>query len=189
MKSKVINVSHDCHDLISIFNTTFALPLRTQLEGGGSEPVYQPASSQLTYHKVIFTQDYFASALHECAHWCVAGPERRLQEDYGYWYAPDGRTEAQQEVFERVEVKPQALEWIMAEACGFKFQVSADNLTQGLGASEPFKEAIYQRVRVLCEQGLTLRPGNFIAALLTHYQPTLKWSDYLHPQRFNRESL
>ncbi|GAM69307.1 transporting ATPase [Vibrio sp. JCM 19236] len=26
--------------------------------------------------------------MHEIAHWCVAGPKRRLLEDFGYWYEP-----------------------------------------------------------------------------------------------------
>ncbi len=35
--------------------------------------------------------DFFASALHEISHWCVAGKARREQVDFGYWYCPDGR--------------------------------------------------------------------------------------------------
>lgn len=60
--------------------------------------------------------------MHELAHWCIAGPERRLLADYGYWYEPDGRTEQIQAEFEKVEVKPQAVEWILSASCGFPFK-------------------------------------------------------------------
>ncbi len=53
---------------------------------------------------------FYASALHEIAHWCIAGENRCQQVDYGYWYEPNGRSEERQFEFEKVEVKPQALE-------------------------------------------------------------------------------
>lgn len=101
----------------------------------------------------------------EVAHWCVAGEKRRQQEDYGYWYAPDGRTEAQQQEFEKVEVRPQALEWIFSVASGHPFTVSADNLALGLGPSDAFKKAIWEQVVQFCEQGLPPRPADLVAAL------------------------
>ena len=58
----------------------------------------------------------------------LQAPARRKQVDYGYWYEPDGRDHVQQQAFEQVEVKPQALEWLMALACGVPFEVSCDNL-------------------------------------------------------------
>ena len=67
-------------------------------------------------------------ALHEVAHWCVAGPRRRCLDDYGYWYAPDGRDAAAQAEFLRVEVRPQALEALFCAACNHPFRVSLDNL-------------------------------------------------------------
>ncbi len=42
----------------------------------------------------------------------------------GYWYAPDGHTQEQQALFEQVEIKPQAIEWLFAQAFGRKFRVS-----------------------------------------------------------------
>ena len=67
--------------------------------------------------------------------------------DFGYWYAPDGRSAAQQQAFERVEIKPQALECLFTLACGRTFQVSQDNLfaefdTQGSTfASDVYRQA------------------------------------------------
>lgn len=152
-------------ELEDVFHQVFEASHRTRLLGGGSEPLYRPAASPEGFHTIIYTRDYAASALHEVAHWCVAGAARRLQEDYGYWYAPDGRTAAQQSLFEQVEVKPQAFEWLFSVAAGRKFRVSADNLEAGLGASETFKDAIYQQVQIYCMQGLPARADAFVRAL------------------------
>src|SRR5690606_1871522 len=128
---------HRASTVVRIFNELFVSSHHTRLEGGAEEPLYQASAApdQLS-HCIKFTRDYFASALHEISHWCIAGPKRRLLEDYGYWYAPDGRNAAQQKVFEQVEVKPQALEWIFSEAAGYRFRLSADNLDGGVGHSE-----------------------------------------------------
>jgi elongation factor P hydroxylase len=83
-------------DLIHLFNQTFAESENTHLVKGQSEPIYLPANDQVNYHRIIFAHGFFASALHEIAHWCVAGQARRLLEDYGYWYCPDGRNMQQQ---------------------------------------------------------------------------------------------
>ncbi|MFV8783179.1 elongation factor P hydroxylase [Microbulbifer sp. SA54] len=154
--------------IVGIFNGCFAAEdgLNTRLRGGFDEPYYRPAEAGgNTYHQVEFTRDYPASALHEVAHWCVAGSARRLMPDYGYWYAPDGRTEAQQAQFELVEVKPQALEWIFARACGLPFRVSADNLDAGLGPSDSFKRNIWLQVQRYCGGGVNARAERFALAL------------------------
>jgi len=146
-----------------VFNRCFSGPegLNTRLCGGFSEPYYRPTGGAQSHHLIEFTRDYPASALHEVAHWCVAGVERRQVPDYGYWYAPDGRNAEQQARFELVEVKPQALEWMFARACGLKFRVSADNLESGLGASDNFKAAIWEQVREYCANGPNARAHAF----------------------------
>lgn len=150
--------------LIGVFHTVFYSSYNTQLVANGTEPLYIPASHDQPA-QIIFSHDYFASALHEIAHWCVAGAERRMQEDYGYWYAPDGRSEAQQREFEQVEVRPQALEWIFSVAAGKPFKVSADNLALGLGPSETFKGAICEQAQIFCKTGLPERPRMLVDAL------------------------
>lgn len=164
----------DCDTLVTLFNATFSGTYDTRLIKGGSEPEYIPKESNktLAYHQIIFTRNYFASALHEIAHWCVAGDQRRLLRDYGYWYAPDGRTEQQQVEFEQVEVRPQALEWMFSKACGVVFRVSADNIESGLGASEGFKKAIVRQVHHNCTYGVNSRAKAFIEALAHYYQTT-----------------
>ena len=108
--------NHQYHDLIRIFDGLFFKPFNTRLIRGADEPVYLPADQDCDVHRVVFAHGYFASALHEIAHWCVAGQARRLLEDYGYWYCPDGRDAAQQAEFEKTEVVPQALEWAFSVA-------------------------------------------------------------------------
>ena len=167
-------------DIKAVFDCCFVESWSTCLVGGATEPFYQPAESgQLA--QVIFTLDYTASALHEIAHWCIAGPRRLLLADYGYWYAPDGRTAEQQIEFERVEVKPQALEWIFSKAAGREFRVSADNLENELGPSKAFKIAVYKQVLTYLESGLEERPLRFTEALcaLTRAGKPLKLDEFL----------
>ena len=121
-------------ELETLFAACFEDNYQTVLQGGREEPLYLPSSDPASSpHRVVYRADYFASALHELAHWCLAGAERREQEDYGYWYSPDGRSAEQQEAFERAEARPQALESLFSEACGFEFHLSADNLDGGVG--------------------------------------------------------
>ena len=100
-------------DWIAALNDTVLSAFRTRLVGGFDEPFYLAFRADGPA-EIRFTRDYTGSALHELAHWCVAGEARRRQDDYGYWYAPDGRTNAQQQQFFQVEVTPQAVENISA---------------------------------------------------------------------------
>ncbi len=139
---------------------------------GADEPLYLPASESAGLNQVISRLDYFSSALHEISHWCIAGVERCKMIDFGYWYEPDGRTEEQQSAFERVEVKPQALEWIMTEACGMRFRLSVDNTAQpDIGASESFKENVARQARLYLDEGLRGREAVFVDALLKNFRP------------------
>lgn len=164
----------NCTQLINLFNTLFIASHNTVLQLGGDEPIYLPANESEPHHRVIFAHGFFASALHEIAHWCVAGEERRQLEDFGYWYKPDGRTEDEQALFEKVEVAPQALEWIMAQACGLKFNFSADNLSGGIGASDSFKQHVFERVQGYVRDGLPDRHKQLVEAMLIEFnQPPL----------------
>lgn len=171
---------HHPDDLIHLFDTAFANSHNTRLERGGSEPVYLPADAETPHHRILFAHGYFTSALHEVAHWCVAGPQRRLQMDFGYWYAPDGRSREQQQVFESVEIKPQALEWIFNVATGHQFRVSTDNLS-GDGPFDPqaFKRNVQEEVFRRLREGLPVRALQFTEALINHYRPGLVLSEEL----------
>ncbi len=171
--------------VVNEFHFLFEAPYRTRLCGGAEEPLYRPAGAEGGHHSIIFTRDYLSSALHEIAHWCIAGPKRRLQEDYGYWYAPDGRDTGQQRLFETVEVKPQALERIFSFACGQVFRVSADNLQGGCGASAAFKTAIHAQTLFYCQNGLPERAAQLTQALAEAFQVSAPCD----PQVYQREQL
>lgn len=113
---------------------------------GDFEPEYFPATNQGPA-KIQFAHGFLNSALHEISHWSIAGEKRRLLPDLGYWYAPDGRTQEQQSLFEQVEVKPQAIEWLFAQSFGRKFRVSLDNLTGDGGDGKIFKDNVYAQVQ------------------------------------------
>ena len=167
--------------LIELFNRLFKHAHGTILVRGDEEPLYLPASKQegRLHHQVVFAHGYFASALHETAHWCIAGKRRRLLTDFGYWYQPDGRSNEQQRAFERVEVKPQALEWIFSQSCGFPFKFSVDNLDGEVGDLGPFKANVHAQVMHYLEHGLPRRADHFATSLREHYG-----TDLLSPNDF-----
>ena len=166
-------MSHDYQDLIKLFEQCFYQPYNTRLVKGGEEPFYLPSNEHCGYHQIIFAHGYYASALHEVAHWCLAGEARRLLEDFGYWYLPDGRNAEQQKRFEQVEIKPQAIEWAFCVASGKPFTVSADNLNGAEADTVNFKRAVYQQVKVYLQQGFPTRAQKFIDALAAFYQVTI----------------
>lgn len=160
---------HRIEDLISIFDRLFFDTFNTRLVRGGDEPIYLPADEQLPYHRLVFARGFFSSALHEVAHWCIAGTERRQLVDFGYWYNPDGRTAVQQRSFEAVEVKPQALEWLFSHAAGCRFFVSADNLSGEPTDNAGFKQRVLEQVTTYCRDGLPERAALFREALCGFY--------------------
>ena len=160
---------HDIEDLIRLFNQLFHEQENTVLMAGGDEPLYSPASSPGQPHRIICRLDYFASALHEIAHWCIAGRQRRQMSDYGYWYNPDGRSADQQQDFAQVEARPQALEWILARACRFRFRVSLDNLDGELIDNTPFRRAVVQEALNWQRSGLGTRAAQLHRALADYY--------------------
>jgi elongation factor P hydroxylase len=160
-------------DLIQLFNKTFSQTHNTRLIKGGDEPIYIPENSECDYNQVIFARGYYASAFHEIAHWCHAGAKRRLLEDYGYWYVPDGRNEQQQAKFEQVEIIPQAIEWAFNVAVEKEFHVSSDNLNGFQADTQGFKNKVFQQVEVFLEQGFPTRANQFIEALAQFYNTEL----------------
>lgn len=161
-------------DLVRIFNQCFEHTENTILKAGGEEPIYLPAE-QNSPAVIVATQDYFSSALHEVSHWCIAGRKRREQVDYGYWYEPDGRTEMQQQAFEQVEIKPQALEWVLSSACDKPFRISADNLDNPeIIVSDTFKQNVVAQAKRYIQEELNGRALVFYRALAQFYKPPCK---------------
>lgn len=163
---------HHYTDLIKIFESCFLSSHQTQLIPFHPEPIYLPASAERAKHQIFFAHDYFSSALHECAHWLIAGKARRQLIDYGYWYAADGRTTQEQKEFLKVEIKPQAMEWILSMAALYPFRISLDNL---YGKENKYDQMIFMksvREAVIDYQrkGLPKRAAKFFSALKAFYQ-------------------
>lgn len=159
---------HDVANLQSLFNTLFAEQENTILVKGDDEPIYLPADKHCKQHRIVFAHGFFASALHEIAHWCIAGNERRQLQDYGYWYEAERDIEAQQQ-FAAVEAKPQALEWIFSQACQFRFVLSIDNLSAPRQAFSYFKNAVLEEVEHYQQQGLPKRAELWYNTLSAHF--------------------
>ena len=163
-------ILHNYQDLVGLFNGAFTETENTVLLRGGHEPIYIPAKNALQHHQIVFAHGYFASALHEIAHWCIAGKQRRLLEDYGYWYSPDGRDVKQQAEFEKMEVKPQAIEWAFSCVSGKPFAVSTDNLNGAAGDTQGFQNAVKYQALFYLKHGFPPRAAEFMDVLQKFYQ-------------------
>jgi elongation factor P hydroxylase len=87
--------------------------------------------------------------------------------DYGYWYAPDGRSQAQQSAFFSVEARPQAIESLFCDACGVGFAPSVDNVEGGVTDTEleVFVTRITDWRSRFLKEGLPSRAEQFRQAL------------------------
>ena len=150
-----------------LFNHCFREQSRTVLVGGATEPLYLPALSSGGLSVLFYREDFVSSALHEVAHWCLAGEQRRKKRDFGYWYLPPNRSPSQQLAFEKVEVKPQALEWIFSLAAGVAFNFSLDNPdSESDSRTTTFEVAVSNQAKHFCRQGLPERAAFFFRALV-----------------------
>ena len=168
VKSKPCTV-HIASDIEAIFADVFYANYQTVLIGGATEPHFMPANQLTTSNTIYYREDFFASALHEVSHWCIAGKKRRQQIDFAYWYVDDGRNTREQEAFEAVEVKPQALELLFSLAANYPFQVSADNLMGEAAVATGFKHAVFEQARYYCNNALPKRAAFFYRALSAHF--------------------
>ena len=152
--------------VVAMFNQLFQESEGTVLVSGAVEPFYSPGHP----NQVFFRADYVRSALHEAAHWCVAGRCRRALPDYGYWYTPDGRSAERQAAFFSVEAKPQAIESLFCEALNVAFAPSVDNLAHASSAAalRTFENRIELWRARLLGGGLPRRASRFLTALECH---------------------
>jgi elongation factor P hydroxylase len=151
------------HEIVACFAACLGGGYNTVLQGGGDEPLYLPARGGGPA-TIIYRHDYAASALHEVAHWCIAGPHRRTLKDFGYAYIAPPRGAAAQARFCALETKTQALEAIFAAAAGVEFTVSTDDLD-----ADP-AEAEFQR-------------GEFMRDVMQIIPRTQMWVDTSHDGR------
>ncbi|CBW27859.1 conserved hypothetical protein [Halobacteriovorax marinus SJ] len=157
-------------DLQSIFHKTFREEYQTRLEFGHHEPFYQAAPEKGLENIIFSREDFFASGLHEIAHWCLAGDKRRKLDDYGYWYSPDDRDKEKQALFEKVEVKPQAIEKAFCIACTYPFKPSTDNHSLKDHDPSQFIFNINKQFKAYSRTKFPRRAELFIEALKQFYQ-------------------
>lgn len=150
--------------LTAIFDRSVGSTHNTFLQGGAPEPIYVPGYDAGEPNVIHFRDDYVSSALHEIAHWCIAGARRRRLEDYGYWYKGN-RGVWEQRDFEAVEVRPQALEWILSNAAGVPFRVSCDNFDVKALDMTGFRRQVQKEVPLLLQR-MPDRAAVFIEGLL-----------------------
>lgn len=150
------------NELITLLNNHYLGQYNTRIVGGFDEPFYQaPQSGQMA--QIQFSHDYIRSALHELAHWCVAGEERRKQDDFGYWYAADGRNQKQQNEFFKVEIKPQAIEWAFSIVLGIDFEASVDNLGTQVEGVDEFNNNLKKQLNDYVKNGFPKRTQEILS--------------------------
>ena len=165
----MFELCHRAHDLELIFEECFALAFNTQLVGGVDQPLYQPADKKNTNNKIFYREDFFSSALHEVAHWCIASNKRRKLLDFGYWYDGSSRNNVQQTQFQSVELVPQAIELLFSQACHYSFVVSVDSFSVPQGDIMIFDREVKEKAKQLSVSGLPSRAVIFLQALTTFY--------------------
>ena len=139
------------------------------MSGGYEEPLYLPRNSSMnSKNQIRYTQDYASSALHEAAHWCLAGKARRKCIDYGYLYEPPPRNETSQRRFELHELDVQAMEFLFSEGANVVFKVSLDDLNTTKEKAESFQVRVEKRATVWQLSGLPPRVVLFQDGLLWH---------------------
>jgi len=151
-------------EICNLFNSTLGMRYNTRLCGGFDEPFYKAVSVDHSA-EIQFRFDYVASAMHEISHWCIAGEQRLRLDDYGYWYAPDGRNEEQQAEFFKVEVKPQALEWLFCVAANRDFRLSVDNLASDSYDTSAFAAQVVEQARDYVLKGVPSRAAEWLEQL------------------------
>ena len=171
--------SNHLQRIIDTFEASLGQSYSTRLVGGFGEPEYLPATAD-NPAEIRFREDFLSSALHEVAHWCIAGAERRLLHDFGYWYWPEGRNAEQQLAFEQAEVRPQALEWIFSNACGQAFHLSRDNHDpESTQARFDLAAAVGKEALLMCDGALPAPAAIFAEALaLVFDQPQYRNPEY-----------
>lgn len=174
----------DAVEITSVFNGLFSSDYDTKLRGGWDEPHY--VANPVEGHLIYFKEDFESSALHESAHWLIAGAKRRAEEDYGYWYQ-SSRDRTGQQQFESVEIKPQALEWVLSNAALIKFRVSVDNLGLDGHDTRAFRTAVRDEALSLIERGLPTRAAMFAASLSTASGVGEDYIDIKHYQELPAE--
>jgi elongation factor P hydroxylase len=160
-------MTHD--EIAARFAATAGRRYDAVLEGGGEEPLYLPPRRGKPA-RIRYTRDYAQSALHELAHWCIAGATRRSLVDYGYWYQPPPRGPEARGRFLAVESRVQGLELLLARVACVRFHVSLDDPGTDPG---DFEVGVHTAADAWMRRGFTARTAAVFAALDDNWRTRL----------------
>lgn len=168
-----------CEELAALFNMVFEGSEQTVLIATDDEPHYLPKGDDRLDYRIFYTRDSYTSLMHEVAHWCRAGVDRRQLPDYGYWYQAGNRLPPAQQLYVQSESKTQALEWIFCVAAGLRLQIIPENQPHSFEPSPEFKRSIYDAALNYLRRGLSDRSERFKQTLLSHYQKHIIFDERL----------
>jgi len=154
-------------ELLDLLNKNYLYQHATRIIGGFDQPFYR-AFRDGQQAEIQFSHDYIRSALHELSHWCVAGVERRKLDDFGYWYAADGRNQPQQDEFFKVEIKPQAIEWAFSIVAGVDFEASVDNLYNQVDGGKEFEQNLHKQMQQYLRDGFPKRVKEILLIIASY---------------------
>ena len=157
----------DLSELLDLLNKKYLYQYETRIIGGFDEPFYC-TFREGQQAEIQFSHDYVRSALHELSHWCVAGVERRKIDDFGYWYAADGRNQQQQDEFFKVEIKPQTIEWAFSIVAGVDFEASVDNLHNQVDGSKEFEQNLHKQMQQYLNNGFPKRVSEILLLIASY---------------------
>ena len=106
--------------------------------GGAAEPLYLPHTGRIR-RAFSIRADFAASALHEAAHWCIAGSRRRVLIDYGYRYdaaAARSATRGTRSLPRSATCRHWSV--LFARVAGMPFRISADDFGDDDGRTRTF---------------------------------------------------
>lgn len=159
-------------EIITLFNDLYGARENTWLTRAEDDPCYLPGRGGQPRNLICFAHGFYTSALHEIAHWLLAGPDRRRLVDYGYWYQPGERSDAVRSRFFAVEKNNQSLEWFLTVAAGIRFFVSVDEPAMPAGRLQEFRRAVAERARQRVMEGLPAAAAPLLQALTGRYGTT-----------------
>src|SRR5690554_2412894 len=81
----------------------------------------------------------------------------------------------QQQAFENVEIRPQAIEWLFSLAAGSRFHISVDNLAgDGAADEQAFRRNVCKQAADYLEHGLPERAQQFFDTLKQFYNTSTR---------------
>ncbi len=147
-----------------------------------------PADAEVPYNRIVFAHGFYASAIHEISHWCIAGKARRELVDFSATgIARMGVMPKRKASLKMLKRSRRHSTGCSVLAAGYPLNVSCDNLE---GDFEPdrvvFQRRVHAQVMDYLANGIPERPARFIKALQNYYHtPELTAEQFPWPEALN----